>query len=102
MRAWADHQLVNGMIEESLSMGCLEDATKDGSSGGRSMADVNVAFVVQTYLIYSWTNDTEFFNELYPSAMRALYWLMKDSTHGKYLIYITNMKFRQARKRHAL
>ena len=82
MRSWADHQLVNGMIQESLSQGCLEDASRDNNAGGRNMADVNVAFVVQTYMIYMWTNDTEFFDDMYPVAMRALTWLIKDSTHG--------------------
>ncbi len=84
MLSWADHQLVNGMIEESLSRGCLEDTGREGKAGGRPMADVNVAFVVQTYLIYTWTNDTEFFDKLYPAAMRALSWLIKDSTLGMY------------------
>ena len=84
MRAWADHQLESGMIQESLSMGCLEETLRDGTAGGRAMADVNVAFVVQAYLIYSWTNDTEFFDDIYPAAKRALLWLITDSTHGKW------------------
>lgn len=83
MRSWAEHQLVNGMIQESLSQGCLEETSRDGTVGGRTMADVNVAFVVQTYMIYMWTNDTEFFDDMYPVAMRALSWLIKDATHGE-------------------
>ena len=30
MLAWADHQLSNGMIQESLSVGCLEETSKEG------------------------------------------------------------------------
>ena len=47
------------------------------------MIDVNVGFIVQSYLIYSWTNDTEFFDEIYPFSVRAVKWLIKDSTKGK-------------------
>ena len=88
MRSWAEHQLVNGMIQESLSQGCLEEATREGSAGGRTMTDVNVAFVVQTYLVYMWTNDTKFFDDLYPAAMRALTWLVKDATKGRSIWYL--------------
>ena len=52
------------------------------------MTDVNVAFVVQTYLVYMWTNDTKFFDDLYPAAMRALTWLVKDATRGKSIWYL--------------
>ena len=47
------------------------------------MIDVNVGFIVQSYLIYSWTNDTEFFDEIYPFSVRAVKWLIKDSTKGR-------------------
>ena len=87
MRSWAEHQLINGMIQESLSQGCLEETARDETAGGRSMADVNVAFVVQTYMIYMWTNDTGFFEDMYPFAMRALSWLIKEATHGKAVSY---------------
>ena len=50
------------------------------------MADVNVAFVVQTYMIYMWTNDTLFFDEMYPVAIRALIWLIKEASHGRYTL----------------
>jgi len=87
MLAWADHQLEDGMIQESLSIGCLEDTSKEGVAGGRLMIDVNVGFIVQSYLIYSWTNDTEFFDEIYPFSVRAVKWLIKDSTKGTGLPY---------------
>ena len=32
MLAWADHQLSNGMIQESLSVGCLEETSKEGKN----------------------------------------------------------------------
>ena len=54
-----------------------------GVAGGRLMIDVNVGFIVQSYLIYSWTNDTEFFDEIYPFAVRAVKWLIKDATKGR-------------------
>lgn len=87
MLAWADHQQVNGMIQESLSMGCLEETSKEGVAGGRLMADVNVGFIVQAYLIYSWTNDTSFFEEIYPFTVRAMEWLITESTKGTGLPY---------------
>lgn len=53
-----------------------------GLAGGRQMTDVNVAFVTQAYLVFSWTNDTEFFNQIYPFAKRATHWLIHRSTKG--------------------
>ena len=63
-QSWAEHQLVNEMIQESVSQDCLEETTRDDTAGGRTMTDVNVAFVVQTYMIYMWTNDTAMVNEM--------------------------------------
>lgn len=87
MLAWADHQLSNGMIQESLSIGCLEESSKEGVAGGRLMTDVNVGFIVQAYMIHSWTNDTSFFEEIYPFAVRAMSWLITEATKGTGLPY---------------
>ncbi|XP_065653158.1 uncharacterized protein LOC136071792 [Hydra vulgaris] len=87
MLAWADHQLSNGMIQESLSMGCLEETSKEGVAGGRMMSDVNVGFIVQALLMYKWSNDTVFFDEIYPFTVRAMNWLMQDATKGTGLPY---------------
>jgi len=75
------------MIQESLSLGCLEETSKEGVAGGRTMTDVNVGFVVQAYLLYSWTNDTVFFDEIYPFAVRANAWLINEATKGTGLPY---------------
>ena len=53
-----------------------------GVAGGRLMTDVNVGFIVQAFMIYSWTNDTNFFDEIYPFATRAMSWLITESTKG--------------------
>lgn len=47
------------------------------------MADVNVAFIAQAYLIQIWTNDTDFFDAIYPYTVRAAHWLIKRSTKSK-------------------
>ena len=46
------------------------------------MTDVNVGFIVQAFMIYSWTNDTKFFDEIYPFVTRAMSWLITESTKG--------------------
>jgi len=46
------------------------------------MTDVNVAFITQAFLIYSWTNDTDFLNQIYPFTVRASHWLIHRSTKG--------------------
>jgi len=51
-------------------------------AGGRQMTDVNVAFITQAFLIYSWTNDTDFLNQIYPFTVRASHWLIHRSTKG--------------------
>ena len=57
-----------------------------GLAGGRQMTDVNVAFIAQAYLVFSWTNDTEFFNQIYPFTKRATHWLIHRSTKGNQFI----------------
>ena len=53
-----------------------------GTAGGRQMTDVNVGFISQAYMVYQWTNDTDFFDQIYPYAKRATHWLIHRATKG--------------------
>ena len=44
---WAKHQATNGMIQESLSGGCMGGTDKLDHAGGRVMGDVSTTFVIE-------------------------------------------------------
>ena len=49
MLAWADHQQANGMIQESLSLGCLEETSKEGTTIW-NLLEPCISFVKECFL----------------------------------------------------
>ena len=50
------------------------------------MADTTAMFVVGLYQYYLWTGDQALLDQLWPSAKRAMTWVIVDSTKGTNLL----------------
>lgn len=53
----------------------------------RIMGDVTTVFVVETYHIYLWTNDSEFLRDMWPHVVKAVDWMIFKGTQGTGLPY---------------
>ena len=58
-----------------------------GPSIQRIMGDVTTVFVVETYHIYLWTNDSEFLRDMWPHVVKAIDWMILNGTNGTGLPY---------------
>ncbi|XP_020625895.1 uncharacterized protein LOC110063277 isoform X1 [Orbicella faveolata] len=89
MRAWAKYQSKDGHIVETLAAGCYSRTRKidSGPAIQRLMGDVTTVFVVETYHIYLWTNDSEFLRDMWPHVVKAVDWMIFKGTQGTGLPY---------------
>ena len=46
------------------------------------MGDVTTVFIIETYHIYQWTNNKEFFEDMWPHVVRAIGWIIDTGTNG--------------------
>lgn len=51
------------------------------------MGDVTTVFIIETYHIYLWTNDSQFLRDLWPHVVNTLDWLIYKGTNGTGLPY---------------
>ncbi|XP_068694647.1 uncharacterized protein [Montipora foliosa] len=84
MRAWAKYQRPDGHILETLETGCMSPTSKMDSAPAiqRIMGDVTTVFIIETYHIYQWTNNKEFFEDMWPHVVRAIGWIIDTGTNG--------------------
>ena len=58
-----------------------------GPPNQRIMGDVTTVFIVETYHIYLWTNDSQFLKDMWPHVAKAVNWMMFEGTQGTGLPY---------------
>lgn len=80
MYAWAKYQQTNGMIQETLSVGCGGDTAPYDQHGGRNMGDVTTIFILETLELYRWTNDFAFLKDMYPHVVAGVQWQISVSS----------------------
>lgn len=51
------------------------------------MGDVTTVFVVETYHIFLWTNNSDFLKDMWPHVVKAVDWLINVGTNGTGLPY---------------
>jgi non-lysosomal glucosylceramidase len=81
MYAWAKYQQPNGMIQETLTTGCVVDTASYDHHGGRTMGDVTTIFIIQTFELYRWTNDLTFLENMYPHVLKGIEWQLNVSSN---------------------
>ena len=80
MHTWAKYQQANGMIQETLSIGCMGITASYDQHGGRSMGDVTTIFILETLELYRWTNDYTFLKDMYPHVVAGIQWQLNVSS----------------------
>jgi non-lysosomal glucosylceramidase len=80
MYAWAKYQQADGMIQESLVVGCLGNTVPYDQHGGRRMGDVTTIFILETLELYRWTNDLVFLKDMYPHVLAGVKWQLSVSS----------------------
>ena len=80
MHAWAKYQQADGMIQETLTSGCLGDTVPYDEHGGRRMGDVTSIFILETLELYRWTNDLVFLKDMYPHVLAGVKWQINVSS----------------------
>ena len=58
-----------------------------GPKNQRIMGDVTTVFIVETYHIYQWTNNSHFLKDMWPHVVKAVDWLIDEGTNGTGLPY---------------
>lgn len=51
------------------------------------MGDVTTVFVIETFHIYLWTNNSQFLKDMWPHVVKAVDWLIDGGTKGTGLPY---------------
>jgi len=80
MYSWAKYQQADGMIQETLAVGCMGDTVPYDRHGGRRMGDVTSIFILETLELYRWTNDSAFLKDMYPHVVAGIKWQLSVSS----------------------
>jgi hypothetical protein len=79
LSANAHFQRADGFLYEQMTTGCFTAESELDQPGGREMGDGATDFILQAWLIYSWTGDKEYLGSIWTNVKKAADWQINRS-----------------------